>query len=107
VHGFAGQKTEHHYYKSIYPEEEAQLYFAYQLGYSFRSRQNNIIVVKKIDQNKGYNLRFEVAHTRRILLKDSWVTAMIVKGSYGEGLIIYFKGPHQIIKLMLGEKSLS
>jgi hypothetical protein len=29
VHGFAGQVTQHHYYKSIYPEEEAQLDFAY------------------------------------------------------------------------------
>ena len=54
----ATQDSEQHHFKSIQIEDEAQLDFAYQLVYAFKSRENNIIVIKKQDQDKGYNLRY-------------------------------------------------
>jgi hypothetical protein len=43
--------------------------------------------------------------TRRLRIQNEWVTAIVVKNSYGEGSSLYFKGPHHIIELMLGQKS--
>lgn len=84
-------------FKSIYPEEIAQLDFAYRLGFAFKSRDKEIINIKRRGWNQRYNLRFEEILTRRLRIKGEWVTATVVKGNFGEGGTIYFKGPHYLI----------
>lgn len=88
-------------YKSIYPGEAAQLDFALQLGFAFESRHNNIINIKRYNKNRGYYHRFEEILTRRLQLKNEWITATIVKGIAGEDGSIYFKGPSYVLDLML------
>lgn len=92
-------------FKSMYPGEESQLDFAYQLGYAFKSRQSNIISIKRFSSTQGYNLRFEEIVTRRLQIRNEWVTATIIKGNFGEEATIYFKGPHHIIDLMVAGSS--
>lgn len=99
-------KSELHF-KTIYPEEISQLDFAYRLGFAFKSRDKDIINITRYGSNQGYNLRFEEIFTRRLKIKGEWVTATVVKGNYGEGGSIYFRGPHHLINLMLQDNSRS
>ena len=90
-------------FKSLYPDEEAQLDLAFQLGFEFKYRQNDIINLKKSSLTQGYNLRLQEILSRRLQVKGEWITVIIVKGNFGEDARIYFKGPHSLIELMLAD----
>ena len=54
-----------HTYKSLYKDEESQLYFAEQFGYQFFQRRSKMITIQK----NGTNVRFEEQVHRRIKFK--------------------------------------
>jgi len=85
-----------HNYKSLYKEEEAQLYFARSFNYIMKSKKKRVLTIQKQDKTTRYNEVF----IRRITIGDDFLTVSVFKSldTPNSGMTVYYRGP---LKIML------
>ena len=85
-----------HSYKSLYKEEEAQLYFARSFGYIMKSKNKRILTIQKHGKDLS---RYNEVYIRRIMLGDEFLTVSVVKclDFSSTEMTVYYRGPLKIM----------
>ena len=85
--------------RSPYQYEESQIQFAESFGYYFLGRRNRVISIL----GEGKSKRFEELSTRKVQIRDQWVTVSLIRPAGSSSLCstLYVKGPVRILNAMM------
>ena len=98
-------KDSEHNYKSLYKEEEAQLYFARSFAYIMKSKKKRVLTIQNQQELSYYSEIF----IRRITIGDEFLTVSVVKSldKNNSGMTVYYRGPLKIIQDYLSPSLIS